>query len=590
MLERLGDLRATCLRGVCWLLCLGLGFVGPQPVAWSQPLPDASDCAAKPQRTCVLDLAFAAALAIDYPMTLGRDAMLQAVVAARKDAGLPAVSGPPRAAVASVLDKARDIERHRVSVQTYERIFALSSIAITQLELGLTEDAAATLAVLRQIEHPPAGHSGAGALRILGTAQAKAGLKAEAVASFEQGLQSIDAEQNQWLRARQTLLIAEAWSAALPDRPNVAFAQALRAAQEMRDDRLKAKALGSIAEAQWRAGLAEDARRTFEQALAFARSIVNMVTRNEALFELSGRLASAGMKPQAADAADDALQTALAIMPDETRLSALLMTAKAYTQQGQITKAADALSEALAPAKTTGRALAILSVARAQAAAGLPADATATLRQAPASPAAVEDSLRFMPPEYRKESAARNQDAYDSQRAGILGAIALAQARAGASTEAAQSFAEARQIARAIGNARTRAMTLAAIAEAAPAAGSSASAIADEVVASLSHALRNPRGIESDRDQTQSGFALTLVTSARGLGASGARTEEGMLLEKALRAAKEMTDPWGRYSMLRTIAEELAASGNINQAMQAVQDMKTPERVDALLAIAKELP
>jgi tetratricopeptide (TPR) repeat protein len=582
---RLDDLHVTCLRATLRLLAFGFGLIATQSCAWSQPISDASDCVASPQHTCVLDLAFTSALTIATP--LKRDAALQAVVAARKSSGLPAAPGGSRAAAASALVQDRASLGSRASIPANQRIEALSWIAITQLELGLTEDAEATLAGSPRIDPPSAGYDAANALRVLATAQARAGQKAQAEISFEQAMQSIDAEPDQWLRASQTLLIAEAWSTVSPDKRNAAFAQALRAAQGMPDDRLKAKALGAIAEAQLRTGLAEDARRAFEQALAFEQSIARIATRSEALLELSGKLAGAGMKSQAVDALDGTLQAALAGPTEQPRLEMLLQIAKAYAQHGQPAKAAAAFSAALAIPEAAGRTFAILSVARAQAAVGLASDATATLRQAQTSPALADDPMR---PENRKDAPSRTQETYDRYGASMLGTIAQAQARAGLRTEAAQSFREALRTARGIASSRTRAMTLATIAAAAPAAGLPAGAIADEADASLSDAQRNLRLRDLNRDQALSEFGLALVTSARGLGMSGARVEGRVLFEKALDAAKDITDPWARYSMLRMIAEELAASGDINQAMQVVQEMKTPERVDALLAVAAALP
>jgi hypothetical protein len=136
-----------------------------------------------------------------------------------------------------------------------------------------------------------------------------------------------------------------------------------------------------------------------------------------------------------------------------------------------------------------------------------------------------------------------------------------------------------------------RANTLGAIAEAAPAAGSAANAIVDEAVASLNDALRHPRFAEAPlRDQVLAEFALILVTTERGLRRSGAANEISALLEETLRVAKAVAGPSVRGNILRTIVEDLAATGQVGQAMRVAQDIETPkERAGALLAVAKAL-
>ena len=53
---------------VCGLLCLGLGLFAFPRAAQAQAAPPEIPCPAVPQRSCVLEQAVAAALAIDDPL------------------------------------------------------------------------------------------------------------------------------------------------------------------------------------------------------------------------------------------------------------------------------------------------------------------------------------------------------------------------------------------------------------------------------------------------------------------------------------------------------------------------------------------
>ena len=138
------------------------------PAARSQPSPGATACPPPPQRACLLDQAFAAAIAIELPAS--RNAALRAVAALLKHAGSPAASSTRLPAAASVLNKAAMAQHDRLSAPADHRVVALTSIATAQLALGLKDDAMTTLAALPQLARSSAGYSGANALRFLGAA------------------------------------------------------------------------------------------------------------------------------------------------------------------------------------------------------------------------------------------------------------------------------------------------------------------------------------------------------------------------------------------------------------------------------------
>jgi tetratricopeptide (TPR) repeat protein len=215
------------------------------------------------------------------------------------------------AAAASALNEARAMERTRSPDDVGRSVMALSSIAEAQLALGLSSEAVVTLADAPQIARRLQGYQGGLALRTLGAAQAKAGLRTEAGASFDQALEAMQGSDDQWLRANEPLLVGEVLLKASMAGSDVAIGQALRATQNMRDSRLQTQALASIAATQGRAGLTEDARRTFERALLVLQSIGHPATRNGALLFVAGKFAEVGMEASAIMTLDQALQVAL---------------------------------------------------------------------------------------------------------------------------------------------------------------------------------------------------------------------------------------------------------------------------------------
>jgi tetratricopeptide (TPR) repeat protein len=607
------------------VVCLVLGFALFLPRnAQAQAAPPGMPCGPAPDYACTLQQAVASALAIDYP--LYRYDALRAIAA---KAGRTAAPSAAQRTMISALAEGRTIERGGFPINSGIRFMVLSLIAAAQLEMGLRDEAAATLAGLPELAGPLSGAEDATGLKALGAAQASIGLKAEAAASFDQGLQLIAPTQYPHL----CLLIAEALVAASMPNADAALALALQAAEQMPGHHARVRVIARVAAIRSSAGSSEEARRTFDIAVMQARSIEHPKPRNEVLLIVADELGKAGMENRALATLDEALQAAVLVSYPQQRLQALSQTAEAFVKVGQTAKAATAFADAVKAARAiaSGEAsglphrrdlhigdasaarrsiadfaaaragfdkasqvmwghVSVLNVARAQAQAGLADDAMNTFRQAPESFRIDEAALPVTSSESDMRTVAKSSDGYDSSRAAALAVIAEALARNGLQQDALAQLDAAKRIAQAIAAPDLRATALASVARSQFAIGASGDKqlIAD-AAALLARALLDAQySSPIDHDETVAEVIRTLIAVEPSLKAG---SESEALFDRAVSAARSINNSWGRHNYLRSVVAALAASGRIARAMQVASAIQGPkERAEAWLSILKAMP
>jgi tetratricopeptide (TPR) repeat protein len=556
----------------------------------NDPAPAA--CGTTPNRTCLLEEAFASALTIETG--LDRYTALRAVATAQQQARQSAASAASLAAAIAALDDAGSAARSRAMNDALGGSMAFRSISLAQSELGLTAESRASLAEALRAAQSAKGYNAGLALRTVGEAQAQAGLKAEAAVSFAQALEAMRSLGDTSLRASEPRRVAEAQlKASMPDAA-AALNQALAAAADIRDERVRVEALASIAETLVKAGLTEEAGRTFAQASQLANAIRHQPTGNGALCFTALKAAEAGMHDFAARTLEQALSVALAITDRLQRFDALRRTGDAYVRIGSNTEAASVLAQALEATNGTNQVYEILTIADAQVKMGALDDALATLRRAPATPSQIEGPFYAPSPEGAEAAASENLGAYHQRRASIYSSIAKAQALRGLQQDAEATFAEGLRIARSIKPVARRANALFTVAVAQSVAG--ASAPADVLAEAATAAVETTRNIEatmnsSVRDTALNHAAQALVAVGRAQTGAQATTEALGTLDQATRAARSLIDRAFRNDALSAVANAYASARQFNLASQIARSIDHPsQRATTLLSIAQAMP
>jgi len=243
------------------------------------------------------------------------------------------------------------------------------------------------------------------ALLSIAEAQARIGLSKEAVAAFAQ----LQAEAES---------IATEWAAPLSWFPFIKIAaamaragmaqQARETAQSFKDEAVRGLSLEAIAKAQAKAGMIQEARET-------VRSLTDDLSILQVLLAITQSQARAGL-------IDEARKTAESIKLDSYRAEALAAIAEAEARAGRGKQAAATFNRAMTLAQARKYDSVFVSIAGAQARAGLNDDARKT--------------LQFI--------------SNDIDRAEALAMIAEAEARAGLAKQAAEDFERAIKTARSL--------------------------------------------------------------------------------------------------------------------------------------------
>ena len=315
------------------------------------------------------------------------------------------------------------------------------------------------------------------------TAQMKAGASEDARATLKIAATVILSEKYEELRAHSLSDIAIAQAEAGQ------FGDAVKTAELIEDDSLRAFTLLAVAAAQRKAGQAEAAQRLRATVLAWAASLDDADARASILARVAAAQAEAGQF-------SDAVKTAVSIDAADDRAFSLAQVAAAQAEAGQFSAAI----ETAASIKAVRRRInALLAIAALQTKAGHVEAARTTLKRAAAAARAIPDpyarvrgALTALAAAYidmgEEESAratidqavAAVQSAPQSEgassRVSALRAIATAQTKAGQVAAAQQTLATAVEAAQAIAAAEERLNTFVRIAAAQEKAGAIAAA------------------------------------------------------------------------------------------------------------------
>jgi len=218
----------------------------------------------------------------------------------------------------------------------------LCGIAKAQARAGLTAKAVATFdEALRAAQATMTGFQGrgdaavAGALVNVSDAQREAGLTAAARETLDRATTLAEALTDDRDRAQVLPLLAEMRIKAGDLTPDL-FARSLAAARALQDDRHRAHALELAARAQANAGLRDDAARTFAEAAGIA------ARDGQTLSSIALAQANAGLRDDAARTFAEAVSV---IAQDEQMLSSI---ADAQRSTGFIAQAATTFEQSLA--------------------------------------------------------------------------------------------------------------------------------------------------------------------------------------------------------------------------------------------------
>jgi tetratricopeptide (TPR) repeat protein len=251
-----------------------------------------------------------------------------------------------------------------VRENSFGNVRLLCDIAKAQARAGLTAKAVASFdealrAVQAIMTHDPAltnqDEAIADALAVVADAQREAGLSAAARANLNRVALVVEATFGHD-RARALARLAEVRAKA-GDAAQDTFARAIESARALPDDRQRVQALQTVATAQVDAGLRDDGARTFAEAIELAR------LRHGLILGLPGGIADAqrraGLIEESAATFEEALTTTIS-SNEESRLVSLIrmivivdndrgkaLAAASLTLRIRLVEAAEAITEPL---------------------------------------------------------------------------------------------------------------------------------------------------------------------------------------------------------------------------------------------------
>jgi tetratricopeptide (TPR) repeat protein len=308
---------------------------------------------------------------------------------------------------ACILDEA--LRSANLMASSEERLAALDQIARAQAKLGMKQAAAATINRFLEIVDTFADTGRSHALAVAAGTQAKAGMKAEAVSNLDRAMATLPSStfrQRDLMRIARGFAEAGNTSKALEiarttyegNWPNlfVAIADAQREAGLMSDAKatldeaarprgpmaptMRARFLLSVFEVQIKAGLRVEALLTLETAQQITPETGTApTTRVSFLVSVSEAQMKAGLRAEALRTLDTAHQIALSIKDVVAQVEPLANVARGSANAGRYKDAAE-LARSIK--HFDWRARAFVSIAEAQAGAGLVAEANATLDEA----------------------------------------------------------------------------------------------------------------------------------------------------------------------------------------------------------------
>jgi len=318
---------------------------------------------------------------------------------------------------------------------------SLTLIAVTRAKAGLLKEAAATFdhslqAALRVHRED----SRADTLAWIAKRQAQAGLVKDAIATLGQARQMAHSIKRLHQRYNALLLVALAQAkVGLLKETAATFNHSLKVALRIDSDEVRANALASIAEAQAQAGSPNDAAATIDQGLRLMPSaMLTSWNLSKAVDAIAETQKYSGQTPEVSAMANHALQ-----LFDGRSFDIVAAIAKLHAKAGKIAEALQLAQSIKADAPV------LVSIAEAQAKAGLEKEATTTFDEAVKLAQSIQQEV---------------------VRGRQLHSIAEAQAKAGLSTQSLASCAIALQAARSIkdNNPGVRVLVLLAIADVLP--------------------------------------------------------------------------------------------------------------------------
>ncbi|XUM23144.1 hypothetical protein ACRAVF_06950 [Bradyrhizobium oligotrophicum S58] len=361
--------------------------------------------------------------------------------------------------------------------------------------------------VLDQARHLAQSIARVHALQSVAQAQAKAGLRKQAVATFD---------------------------------------LAFRTAQSTTDGESRASKLISIAKAQAAAGLSE-AGATLDEALRVTRSIDFDMSREDLLSSIALMRADDNHVAEA-------FELLQSIKRPWLRSKVLIAIAQSQgrsglTQEAAVTYRQSVQESRLRPFWAIGRSSILITIAKAQARAGLLQDAGTTLHRA----RRIASSIRDEPPRFWNNLPFAGPVIMCVQ---ALADVAVAQAGAGLASEGTATFERAHVIALSIDNEMDRVDALIRLADALVKADrrESAAVIADE-------ALQSVRSIAEEWRATMFG-SIAAVQVAAGLAIEARAT-----LDEAMVAAPSIKDESQRALFWESIMAARLTLGDFSQAM-----------------------
>jgi len=354
--------------------------------------------------------------------------------------------------------------------------------------------------------------------------------------------------------ALQSVAQAQA-KAGLREQAIATFDLALRTAESITDRTSRANALISLSKAQTAAALG-DAGATLEQALRVVRSVDSDLSRDDLL-------ASTALMQANVNHVAKAFELLQSINGPWPRSEVLIAIAQSQGQSGLTQEAAATYRQAVhesrrRPFWAIGRSAILITIAKAQAKAGLLQDAGATLHRA----RRIASSIRDEPPWFWQNLPFAGPVVMCVE---ALADVAIAQAGAGLASDATATFDRAHLVALSITSEVDRADALIRLAGALAKTDRAkvAGAIADEAAQAV-------QSVEKE-DRRASMYGAVAAVQA----GSGLAIEANTTLDRALAAASSIKDEASRVQFWNSMIATFMKLGDFDRAMNAARSIES---------------